>query len=287
MPVRTNATPPIESHPTKPILKWAGGKRRLLPQLTPLLPDDWQQRRYVEPFLGGGAMFFCLAPTRALVNDINTELMRTYRAVRDTPNEVSNALDELTSTHSKIQYYEIRGKYNTERDTLSETELAAQFLYLNRTCFNGLHRVNPSGAFNVPIGKHKSIGIPDLASLEQTSNALARADLRIGMDFATVLDSCSNDDFVYLDPPYQPASKTADFTAYSRDGFGWADQLRLREACDKLNRVGVRFMLSNSCTDKTLALYDGFDIRTVQARRSVNSKGDRRGEVPELVIRNY
>jgi len=269
----------------RPFLKWVGGKGRLLSQLAPLLPDGVQSMRHLEPFAGGAAMFFASGSERARLSDLNGDLMRTYAAVRDDVEGVIAHLSRLMEQHGVGHYYGVRDDYNRGAYAC-DAELAAVFVYLNKTCFNGLYRVNRSGCFNVPIGRSQRPPVADAESLRTASARLRGVELGVG-SFECVLEHVRAGDFVYLDPPYDPLSKTSSFQAYTGDGFTRGDQVRLREVFDELSRRGVLAMLSNSDTSDVRALYRSWSAVKVLAQRSVNSAVTRRGAVSELVIRNY
>lgn len=272
-----------------PILKWVGGKGRLLSQLFPLLPAGAAERRHVEPFLGGAAMFFARRPQRALLADVNPELVAMYEAVRDDVDGVVLALSRLAAMgHAKVAYYGVRSRYNalgTAR-VAAKTERAAMFLYLNKTCFNGLHRVNRRGEFNVPVGRYANPRILDESALRAASAALQTAELRCE-PFEALLARARPGDFVYLDPPYAPRTETANFTAYAQSGFGPDAQERLRDVYRELDRRGCRLMLSNSDVPSIRALYAGFQIDVVMAPRMVSCDPKSRAAVSEVVVRNY
>jgi len=269
-----------------PIVKWVGGKGRLLAQLGPMLPPAAEERRHVEPFMGGAAMFFARRPERALLSDVNPELVGVYQAVRDDVEGVISALSQLAAAgHSAAAYYGVRTRYNTERRA-TQTKRAAMFLYLNKTCFNGLHRVNRRGEFNVPAGKYKNPRIVDVDNLRAASAALGSAEIRRA-GFEELLGSARPGDFVYLDPPYVPMSATASFTAYAQEGFGPADQERLRDVYRELDRRGCRLMLSNSDVPFVRELYREWRIDVVMAPRAVSCDGAKRQSVAEVVVRNY
>jgi DNA adenine methylase len=265
--------------PATPFLKWAGGKGQLLDRLLPLLPASYQ--RYIEPFLGGGALFFALAPARALLADLNRELIVTYQMVRDQPAALADRLAEHRANHNKEYYYRIRAARSED-----PLEVAARLIYLNKTCFNGLYRVNRSGQFNVPMGSYVNPRIYDRANLLAAAHALAAADL-CAADYRATLDQASAGDFVYLDPPYVPLSASASFTSYTSSNFGEPEQRQLAAAYRELDRRGCYVMLNNSATPLTRQLYDGYEQRVIPAARAINSKGDRRGPVDELVVVNY
>ena len=277
----------IEQQPREaaPFVKWAGGKGRLLSQLRPLLPSGASRMRHVEPFVGGGALFFSRLPKRALLTDINPALVGTYTAIRDDVSGVIHALRGLAARHSKDRYYEVRERYNRS-PRITTAKRAAMFIYLNKTCFNGLHRVNRKGEFNVPIGSYKNPRILNEDALNAASRALQAAHLRCA-SFEALLEHAKPGDFVYFDPPYEPVSETASFTSYARDGFSREDQTRLRDVYSALDRRGCKLMLSNSDVPFIRKLYQGFHIDTVAAPRAINCNASKRGKVSEVVVRNY
>ncbi len=269
---------PEERVRAAPFLKWVGGKTSLLPELLRHVPD--RLRRYHEPFVGGGALFFAVAPRRATLADHNGELIHCYRQVRD---DVYRVLDALRAhVYDKAHYQGVRA---LDPQGLTPAQRAARFVYLNKTCFNGLWRVNREGRFNVPIGRYRNPRFHDPEALIAASGALRDVEL-LHLPFEEALAKASPGDFVYLDPPYDPVSETASFASYTADGFTWDDQKRLARACIALNRRGVRFLLSNSATGRVRELYRGFSQRTVRAPRFINSKGDSRGRVDELLVFN-
>lgn len=267
-----------------PVVKWAGGKGRLLGQLLPLLPKGVARMRHVEPFAGGAAFFFAQAPQRAVLCDINRSLIDTYRAIRDELPTVVQHLRGHTAAHDAEHFYDTRQRYNHE--TMPRAERAAAFLYLNKTCFNGLHRVNRKGHFNVPIGRYKQPRILDEGLLLAASDLLARTDLHCE-PFEGLLAMAKPGDFVYLDPPYEPVSRTANFTSYAKQGFGSEEQTRLRDVYRELDRRGCRLMLSNSDAPLIHELYADYQIDVVSAARAINCNASKRGKVNELVVRNY
>jgi DNA adenine methylase len=276
----------VDDRPVRaaPIVKWAGGKGRLFAQLEPLLPPGLDARRYVEPFMGGGALFFALAPQKALVSDVNPALVRTYEAVRDEVDAVIAHLRKLARRHDQLAYYATRERYN--KAVLSDAEHAATFIYLNKTCFNGLHRVNRRGEFNVPFGRYTDPRILDEEGLRASSHALSKAEIRVA-GFEHLLESARPGDFVYFDPPYAPVSSTANFTSYASGGFDHSAQTRLRDVYRELDRRGCRLMLSNSDVPSIRELYEAFRIDVVYAARAINCDASGRARVPEVVVRNY
>lgn len=263
----------------RPFLKWVGGKRQLLPVLRERMPSSYG--RYFEPFVGGGALFFNVRPGRcAVLGDANPRLVRTYRAIRDNVEAVIGALAEYR--YDRDEYASAR---QIDPDALSDTGCAAWFIYVNKTGFNGLYRVNRAGRFNVPFGKYTNPTICDAENLRACSVALTGVDLRIG-DFAeTVADACAGD-FVYFDPPYVPLSATSSFTSYAAGGFGPDAQRRLRDVAAGLLDSGVHVLLSNSSAGMVRELYGGkpFTVDEVDATRSVNCKAEKRGAIKELVM---
>lgn len=275
---------PVPSRAPAPFVKWVGGKGRLLAQLVPLLPRGVERMRHVEPFAGGAAMFFARRPARALLADVNPALVHTYTMVRDSVEEVIARLEHHAARHDKEHYYRVREDYN--RGGQDGAERAAMFIYLNKTCFNGLHRVNRKGEFNVPAGRYTNPRILDTDGLRAASLGLQGADLRC-QGFDSLLAQARPGDFVYFDPPYEPVSRTASFTSYAQDGFSQEDQARLRDVFAELTRRGCRCMLSNSDVPFIRELYRDFTIDTVAAPRAVSCDGNGRGLVSEVVVRNY
>lgn len=269
-----------------PVVKWVGGKRQLLDDLTPLLPK--RVTSYCEPFLGGGAVLFKLQPNIAYVNDINAELMQMYEVIRDNVDELIAALSE--HPNQEEHFYSVRDwdRDKKKYELLPKVQKAARIIYLNKTCYNGLFRVNNAGEFNTPFGHYKKPNIVNAPTLKAVSAYFQKAQLTFSsVDYAEVLAGTEKGTFVYLDPPYDPVSGTANFTGYAKGGFDRAEQIRLRQCCDELNRRGIRFMLSNSATDFIREQYAAYNITIVKAKRSINSNATKRGHVDEVVIRNY
>ena len=270
-----------------PVVKWVGGKRQLLDALLPLLPQD-PFPVYCEPFLGGGAMLFRIQPEKAYVNDVNSNLILVYETIRRDVEALITALQGFSN--DRETFYAIRG---LDRDpqayaSLSDVQKAARLIYLNKTCYNGLYRVNNAGQFNAPFGSYKNPNIVNADTLRAVSAYFNRAEIHFSSeDYAQVLARLPENAFVYLDPPYDPVSDTANFTGYSKDGFGRAEQIRLREQCDELTRRNIRFMLSNSATDFIREQYRDYHITTVKAKRAINSDSTKRGHIDEVVVRNY
>jgi len=267
----------------RPVLKWAGGKGRLLPELIGRLPASFAT--YHEPFVGGGALFFRLASqgrlTHAYFSDINPALIGVYIALRDCVDDVIEILKG--HRHDEDYYYEIRA---LDPAALSLAERAARIIFLNKTCYNGLYRENRSGQFNVPFGRYKNPKICDEPNLRAASAALRHVDLE-QRHFSTVLEAARPGDFVYFDPPYHPLSNTSNFTSYSKDGFGEQDQVQLRDVFAELTRRGVRAMLSNSSAPLIYELYSPYAVHTVYAARAINSRAAARGKIAEVIVCNY
>jgi DNA adenine methylase len=268
-----------------PFLKWVGGKGKLRHALSTLMPSGVELMRHVEPFVGGGALFFARAPERAMLCDVNPDLIATYEVVRDELSELLAQLSRLARGHDEQRYYAVRERYNARRPK-SRAERAAQFIYLNKTCFNGLFRVNRKGEFNVPMGRYTNPNIADAEALRAASGRLRHAVLRCA-SFECLLSEARPGDFIYMDPPYEPLSRTANFTSYAQDGFSQADQTRLRDVFRELDRRGAKLMLSNSDVPLIRDLYRGYAIEVVLAPRAVNCDAKSRGPVRELVVRNY
>ena len=265
-----------------PFLKWVGGKGQLLPQMQALLPRTFG--RYFEPFVGGAALFFHLLPERASLTDVNAELVDCYRAVRDEVEDVIHALE--AHEYDEAHYYRVRAQ---DLAGMSLAERAARTIFLNKTGYNGLYRVNKSGGFNVPFGRYVNPGFRNaesFANLRACARALRDVKLEV-RDFGAVVRHARAGDFVYFDPPYVPVSSTSDFTSYVPGGFGREDQERLAEVFGRLAAKGVHVMLSNSDTPEVRALYGRFRIDRVLAARSVNSKPGKRGKVGEVVVRSF
>jgi DNA adenine methylase len=270
-----------------PVLKWVGGKRQLLDVLTPLLPDK-KITAYCEPFVGGGAMLFSLQPQTIFVNDINRELIGVYEVIRDNVDALIVALEAFKNEAD--YFYSVRDwdRDKTTYETRTPVEKAARILYLNKTCYNGLFRVNNAGEFNSPFGNYRNPNIVNAPTLRAVSSYLKAVTVHLtSLDYAEVLRTLPKGAFVYLDPPYDPISDTSSFTGYAKGGFSRTEQIRLRECCDELNNRGLKFMLSNSATDFIKEQYAAYNITVVQAKRAINSDATKRGEIDEVVVRNY
>lgn len=291
----------------KPFVKWAGGKGQLLEQLDLLLPKDFARREgvvYCEPFMGGCAMLFHVLEKypieRAIINDANQDLVNCYKVIKTRPNDLIDMLNVFKNEYQskgneeerKELYYAKRERYNSRK--ADEVEGAALFIFLNKTAFNGLYRVNAKGKFNVPFNKAKNPPICDEETIRADSEILQRVEILCG-DFEGVMDEIDDDSaFFYFDPPYRPLTQTAAFTSYSKDGFNDEQQKRLANFCRKIDSQGHQWLLSNSDPHNANPndmffdeLYEGFDIQRVFASRMINSNADGRGRITELAIRNY
>ncbi len=298
----------------KPFLKWAGGKTQLLKQIATYLPQELISRqisRYVEPFIGGGAVFFYIAQEypikESFLFDVNEELILTYKTIQKSPTELIRTLQEMQDCYVRLnadgqenEFYEVRRKFNQKRKDidfdhfqLDWVERTAQIIFLNRTCFNGLFRVNPRGEFNVPFGRYKNPQICNAENLIEVSRILQSARIERA-DFVKAKKVVNSNTFVYFDPPYRPISATSRFTSYSKIEFDDDEQKRLSIFYRDLDRRGAKLMLSNSDPKNGNPddhffeeLYRGFSIRRVQASRMINAVGSKRGKISELLILNY
>jgi DNA adenine methylase len=267
-----------------PVLKWVGGKRQLLDEIIPRIGRKYSN--YIEPFLGGGAVLFELQPKKAIVNDYNSELINVYKVIRDNPGTLIELLQEHEMKNSEEYYYEIRGLDRTsEFEKIGGVEKAARILYLNKTCYNGLYRVNSAGQFNSPYGRYKKPNIVNATVIKAMSKYFNESEIEfLNDDYRVAMARAKKGAFVYLDPPYMPISSSSSFTGYTESGFGYAQQVELKEECDKLRNREVSFLLSNSDCAEIRELYREYDIITVQAKRTINSKANKRGEINEVLI---
>lgn len=269
-----------------PVVKWVGGKRQLLSEIEPLFPKRYTT--YCEPFVGGGAVLFSKQPRHAVVNDLNKDLITTYLVIRDDVRTLIELLKQYENTAD--YFYKVRDldRDKEQYSQLSSVEKAARLLYLNKTCYNGLFRVNSSGEFNSPFGNYKNPNIVNEPVLLAVNKYFCNNDIAFySEDFASALKRIKRGAFVYLDPPYDPVSDTSSFTGYNKGGFDRKEQIRLKNCCDELSANGIKFMLSNSSTDFIKELYNNYNITTVNANRAINSNGQKRGKVEEVIIRNY
>lgn len=264
-----------------PIVKWVGGKSRLLPELLARMPAQFG--RYYEPFAGGAALFFRVAPERAVLGDDNRDLINLYQTVGQKVEDVIRRLVVHRRMHDESHYYEMRARWNDAKVSWTHVDRAAAFIYLNKTCFNGLWRVNRGGAFNVPMGRYVDppICVPD--ALRAASRVLARADLRSG-DYRAAVADAAEGDLVYFDPPYDPVSTTASFTSYTKAAFGPDQQRELADLARGLVARGCKVVLSNSDTPFVRSLYKGFRVDRVQCARAINCNAAKRGDVDEVIV---
>ena len=267
----------------RPFVKWAGGKTQLLPELLTRVPERFT--RYFEPFVGGGALFFALTPERAVLSDVNPDLINAYNVVKSNLTELMR--DLRRHIYCEEYYYKVR---NVDRTSAykrwSSVRRAGRLIFLNKTCYNGLYRVNSKGEFNTPFGDYKNPKILDRDNLLACSRELQRATIVLE-SFEGVLKRAKKGDFVYFDPPYAPLSATSNFTSYSKGGFDSVMQVALRDVCLKLDKKGIKFMVSNSSAPLILELYKMFKISFVTASRAINSKVAGRGEIEEVIVTNY
>ncbi len=291
----------------KPFVKWVGGKTQLLEQLEALLPadfDKWENVTYIEPFVGGGAMLFYMLQkhsniTSAVINDINADLTTCYMVVKNNPDALIQALNSiqkeyytLNTEESKKEFFlQMRDRFNTKK--LSDIENTTLFFFLNRTCFNGLYRVNKSGLFNVPFGRYQRPTICDPVTIYSDSELLQKVEILTG-DFEKTMSKAHGNTFFYLDPPYRPLNNTSNFNDYSKEAFNDREQVRLRDFCHLVNSKKFYFMLSNSDSKNTNPndsffdeLYSNYQIRRVYANRMVNANAQKRGKLTELLIDNF
>lgn len=267
----------------KPLVKWVGGKRQLVSDINRNLPEEYNH--YFEPFVGGGAVFFAMNKPSCYINDLNAELINVYQVVKQYPLELIKALKKHSNTAN--YFYKIRALDRSPNyRMMPPINKASRFIFLNRTGFNGLYRVNQKGHNNVSFGGYKNPRIVDKENILECSKLLKKTNITQG-DFKKIKSKVTRGDFVYLDPPYMPLSKTSSFTSYNAGGFRYEDQVRLKEFCDYLNSIGVYFMLSNSSAPEISELYDEYSIKEVYVSRSINCKAEGRGKIKEVLIMNY
>ncbi|MHA1585139.1 MAG: DNA adenine methylase [Promethearchaeota archaeon] len=266
-----------------PFLKWAGGKRQLLSQIDEFLPKSITH--YIEPFVGGGALFFHLLPKKAILIDTNPVLINVYQVIKNNVEELIHLLKQ--HRNEKDYFYQIRNIDRTkEYDKWTDIEKASRTIFLNRCCFNGLYRVNSKGQFNVPFGKYKNPKFCDEINLHAVHDSLQDVTI-LSSSFKRVLDYAKPGTFIYLDPPYHPLTETANFTSYTKENFGKEDQIHLKEVFSELDKRGCKVMLSNSYCDFIIDLYKEYNIKIVKAKRAINSKASKRGAINEALILNY
>lgn len=272
-----------------PIVKWAGGKRQLIEELKKYMPEEY--KRYYEPFVGGGALFLCLMPKNAVINDINEELISIYKSIKneDDLELLKKQLKKFENSHSDEYYYIVRAM-DREKDYTNKPIWfrAARTIYLNKACWNGLYRVSSQGFFNVPSGKKETVHTYEEENFNVIHDYLSSNNVSILCgSYKDAVKDAKEGDFVYFDPPYDVLDGKPSFTSYSKDDFNKENQKELRDLFVSLSNKGIKCMLSNSNTNYINELYEGFNIYLVDARRSINSKGDGRGKVKEVVITNY
>lgn len=269
-----------------PVVKWVGGKRQLLPEIQKYIPQNVST--YYEPFVGGGAVLLHLQPSKAVINDINEELINLYIVIKT---NIEELIEDLKRHKNEADYYYTIRELDRDREryeNLTNVQRASRIIYLNKTCYNGLFRVNQQGEFNTPFGRYKNPNIINEEVLRAVNNYFNEAEITFKCgDFEEAVKGIRKGSFVYLDPPYDPVSNSANFTGYDKGGFNRDEQERLKRLCDSLDKKGIRFLLSNSATDYILDLYKDYRIEIVQAKRPINSRGDKRGEVNEVLVRNY
>ena len=277
----------LKYHNLQPFTKWTGGKRQLLGDLRSYMPETYG--RYFEPFVGGGALFFDLAPEKAVINDFNEELINAYRQIKNNPAELINLLIKHKENNSKDYYLALRSADRDGRiSRMTGVERAARILYMLRVDFNGLYRVNSKNQFNVPYGRYKNPKIVDVDLLYQISEYLNENDVEIlQTDFAEAVKDAQTGDFVYFDPPYIPLNETSSFTSYTHEGFSYEEQVRLRNTFKELTERGVYAMLSNSSSPLVEELYKDFNIYFVEAQRTNGAKSSSRGKISEIIVTNY
>ena len=268
---------------TYPIVKWAGGKRQLLCEILKNRPKKYN--RYFEPFIGGGALFFELQQENSYISDVNEELINLYTIIQ---NDVEALIEDLKKHQVNKDYFlKIRGvDRKPAYKKWTNVQKASRFIYMNRTCFNGLYRVNSQGQFNVPFGNYTNPRIIDEGNLYNCSDLLKKTQIEC-KSFDAILDEVQKGDFVYFDPPYVPLNETSSFTSYTKEGFDVDMQFQLREVCDELNDRGIYFLLSNSDTTYIKELYSAYNIKKVFASRQINANASGRGKITEVLVRNY
>ncbi len=272
----------------KPFVKWAGGKRQIMKDIKKYIPDNYST--YYEPFVGGGAVFFELAPKKAVLNDYNKELMNVFECIKDEVRfeKMCNELNHHEANHSEEYYYKIRDLDRDKKkfNKLVDYKRAARTIYLNKACFNGLYRVNSKNEFNVPYGKKEKVNTYEGQNLGIVHCILNFNDIELlSTDFEEAVKNAKKDDFIYFDPPYD--SDTSTFNSYTEDGFGKEEQVRLSELFEKLDKKGCYIMLSNHNTKLIRDLYKNYNINVIKAKRNINANGKKRGNVEEVLITNY
>lgn len=269
----------------KPFLKWAGGKRQLLPEIKKYIPENINT--YYEPFVGAGAVFLDFAFENCVINDQNLELINCYNVIKK---DVSKLIEELKNYKNEKEFFVTIRQLDRDDNfsKLNHIKKAARIIYLNKTCFNGLYRVNKNGYFNVPFGGYKNPTILDEDNAREIHTYLRDKNVKItNLDFEECLKDVKEGDFVYLDPPYDPVSETSSFTTYGKNGFSRDEQKRLKKVLDELSKKNVKWLLSNSATPFIKELYKDYTIIEVDAKRNINSDATKRGTIKEVLIKNY
>lgn len=294
------------SNLSKPFLKWAGGKTQLIKEIGTKFPCDKEKKfTYIEPFVGSGAVLFWVLNNypnleKAVINDANSDLINTYQSIADSVELLIELLETWENEYhqlltdeiaKKVYFYNKRALFNTRKS--KKLEQAALFIFLNKTCFNGLFRVNKKNQFNVPIGSYKKPLICDKNNLRSVSQALAKVEILTG-DFEETINYSTNTTYFYFDPPYKPLNISSSFNTYAKDAFDDNEQIRLKNFCDRLDQIGCKWLLSNSDVKNTMPdndffdeLYQHYTIKRVQAKRSINAHGNKRGRLNELLISNF
>lgn len=268
--------------PIVPFIRWAGGKQKIINKLLSFLPADIQKRNYKEPFLGAGSLFFAIQPENALLSDANEHLINCYRYIKNDYDLVHQYIASHLHNTSKEYYYKIRKLYNNSKPSAAQS---ARFIYLNKSCFNGIFRVNKKNEFNVPYGWKEPPSLPSKSLLKMASKALKKAEL-LPLSFESILLRITDNDFVYIDPPYPPLNGTSYFTHYTKERFGKEDQLQLAEFVNHVNRTGAKFMMSNADTELIKVLYGHYNLFDISVTRWITCKS-KKHKVSELVITNY
>lgn len=281
--MNSNGTPKLQ---IKPFLRWAGGKQLLARKLLNFLPVDFddQKHTYFEPFLGAGTMLLKLAPKRAEVSDLNEHLINLFRTIKTNPSELSRQCKLHEQKNNEKYYYRIRELFNKDSETGSVKQ-ASRFLYLNRSCYNGIFRVNQKGMYNVPYGKKPRLLIPTFEQLKQLSNRFKEIRFSV-CSFETIYNRIKRNDLVYLDPPYPPLNGTSYFTHYTKERFGVEDQKKVADFANCIKKKGAHVMITNADTQYVRTLYRGWLMRKIQSRRFITCKAERHS-VGELVITSY
>ena len=277
----------LKNYNIKPFTKWVGGKRQIINELLNFMPLKYN--KYIEPFVGGGALFFHISPKEAIINDLNSDLILSYIAIKNDIESLINLLNIHQKNNSKEYYMEIRNvDRNGKIKNYTNTEKAARFIYMLRVSFNGMYRVNSKNQFNVPYGRYKNPNIVNEELLIDINKYFNENKIDIyNKDFELVSNLAEKGDFIYFDPPYMPINQTSSFTSYTSEGFDFSEQIRLRDLFNRLTEKGVYCMLSNSYTNEIIDLYEGYNIHIVEANRSINSNGKKRGKIKEVIITNY